>query len=801
MYVYILATFPYTIFYNYSTFNVALKEKQYFNAYMQALQQGSCKNKVIRAMYAGPECVGKSSIMRVFTQQQLVNLQGPTQIADKSDKMVHVKVYKIEDRTTCDLCQIWDDNVHEIVQESYKNQITRQHMISTSNQQMVDEHLSINDQHPNAAILSASENQLNTATISASPATSIISSIDYNLFLQQCQEFFQYYYPSWLNKTKEDSQYAKIWDFGGQSIYHVTHQPFLSGNSIYFLIFNINQDIHNKVIIRDGQLLNITYLQSMKEWLTSIIGGNANQVNMTATIDKDQAQYSLPIVILVASHGDYITNKQQGIRRFNQFERQLIAEMPRYKSHIYSSRIIFNCNPQDHSDVTLAEREQCCLRLHQIMKSFVQSLPFMRNPIPIRWYIIATILHTPVDNNNTVISSFINRIRTTRVHKIMTIQEITLLTQDFGLYEGHDKLIDMLSYLHDLGEIIFCHHGQFSIIVTDVDWLLRIFRAIIQLHDCPSGSLEIKSLYDEARQTGKISTTYIDYVLKPYNLLDKTKKSIINLMETYDILCAIKNGNDQDEGHFFVPYLLRSDVKPFDLTRYHVSDTLYIGYEHSDIPYIPDGIYYCLLSSCLKQWNNTKVQLYYQCAKFVLSCHDIIIKKDRSHIALQYCYQKLADPTSSHEIKSKVRTSIHEDRPHDIIKDKLSLLIDNRMPKFKGSKIRYYIRCNECDNFTGIENNYKLKSENLVQCQKCGILFKSQSMNDWIYPDQEYQDGKLNNPFMKYTKEFHFAEDQKLILQYLTKVIKINHLQYSTKRLTLLTLIHHFKISVRNLNL
>ena len=128
----------------------------------------------------------------------------------------------------------------------------------------------------------------------------------------------------------------------------------------------------------------------------------------------------------------------------------------------------------------------------------------------------------------------------------------------------------MLRYLHDLGEVIFCRQADaYGIIVTDVDWLLRIFRAIIQLHNCPTGSMDIQSLYEEASKSGKISTKYIDYVLKPYKLDDDTKKSIIKLMESYDILCTIKSDNDQDECHYFVPYFLRYDVKPFDLTKYH----------------------------------------------------------------------------------------------------------------------------------------------------------------------------------------------------------------------------------------
>ncbi|EDV25856.1 uncharacterized protein TRIADDRAFT_55360 [Trichoplax adhaerens] len=103
----------------------------------------------------------------------------------------------------------------------------------------------------------------------------------------------------------------------------------------------------------------------------------------------------------------------------------------------------------------------------------------------------------------------------------MTIQQIRQLAQKY-------ELRDMLTYLHDLGEIVFCDKvGDEGIIVTDINWLLCIFRAIIQLHDCQSGSLERQGKYEQVRQTGRISIDYTDYVLncKEIHLDIDTKKT------------------------------------------------------------------------------------------------------------------------------------------------------------------------------------------------------------------------------------------------------------------------------------
>ncbi|RDD40337.1 hypothetical protein TrispH2_008488, partial [Trichoplax sp. H2] len=377
-------------------------------------------------------------------------------------------------------------------------------------------------------------------------------------------------------------------------------------------------------------------------------------------------------------------------------------------------------------------------RLHYIIKTFVQLLPFIRNPIPIRWYIMATILNKSIRyHHNHAISVVMNQIRASRVHDIMTMQQIVTLSQECGLYESDDELKAMLIYLHDLGEVIYCDKvGDNGIIITNVDWLLNIFRSVIQLQDRLEGSLQIKREYEIASQTGKLSRIYIDYAIKKFNLDETSKETILKVMEAYDILCSVRNekGNNGEDCQYFVPYLLHYDVKPFDLSKYHVSDWLYIGYTHIDLPYLPDGIYYCLLSSCLKEWNNTKVQLYYQCAKYYLVDDDyyLIVKKEKSHIALQYCYQKINHPQIGKSVIDKVKNSIFHNRPQDIVKNKLISIVDGRMVRLKGACCRFYIKCSECGEETSIADKYNEKDINWIRCEYCSMQFSSQSLLDWM---------------------------------------------------------------------
>ena len=100
-------------------------------------------------------------------------------------------------------------------------------MESQSAVRLTDQHLSIcNQQHAIAPIQSATVNQHHVAstTLTSPHADSLtVQSTGSNLLVQQCRDFFQYYYLSCLDKTTDDSQYTKIWDLAGQSINHVTY--------------------------------------------------------------------------------------------------------------------------------------------------------------------------------------------------------------------------------------------------------------------------------------------------------------------------------------------------------------------------------------------------------------------------------------------------------------------------------------------------------------------------------------------------------------------------------------------------
>ena len=68
---------------------------QYFRAYIYALEEGGCKNNVVRIMMIGPENVGKTTLLKILTKQSLPKHERPTQVASGNYPLVELISFDI----------------------------------------------------------------------------------------------------------------------------------------------------------------------------------------------------------------------------------------------------------------------------------------------------------------------------------------------------------------------------------------------------------------------------------------------------------------------------------------------------------------------------------------------------------------------------------------------------------------------------------------------------------------------------------------------------------------------------------
>ncbi|RDD39640.1 hypothetical protein TrispH2_008390 [Trichoplax sp. H2] len=202
----------------------------------------------------------------------------------------------------------------------------------------------------------------------------------------------------------------------------------------------------------------------------------------------------------------------------------------------------------------------------------------------------------------------------------------------------------MLQYLHDIGEIEYCKKKELDgVIVINLDWLFRIFRLFIRIDGDKHvyRYAGVDDCFETAYKTNIMSGLRFEHAIAKFKLDKKERELILQLMESYHIVCKIDNENSDHDGRYsgqyFVPCLLRSSTE-LRLTNYFQSAWLYIGYERAS--YSPDGIFYCHLSACLKMWKNPQVEVYRRCVKYYIQDYqcEIIIKKEDGYIGLQYYY-------------------------------------------------------------------------------------------------------------------------------------------------------------------
>ena len=91
---------------------------------METITKEKCTPPLIRATFVGPPTVGKSSVMNMFTQQQLLRHQPSTPMISDSYKIVQQEKYNVENRTPDNSRQIWRKRILSAVNLSIGNILT-----------------------------------------------------------------------------------------------------------------------------------------------------------------------------------------------------------------------------------------------------------------------------------------------------------------------------------------------------------------------------------------------------------------------------------------------------------------------------------------------------------------------------------------------------------------------------------------------------------------------------------------------------------------------------------------------------
>ncbi|RDD36049.1 hypothetical protein TrispH2_011946 [Trichoplax sp. H2] len=106
----------------------------YIRDFICALQEGKCKNNLIRIMIIGPENVGKTTLLKVLIKQSLLANEAPTQVASGNHPLIELITFDTGDMVKTGLGTLADSKVGLAVLQSPSLQVTRQTLSNMKSQ-------------------------------------------------------------------------------------------------------------------------------------------------------------------------------------------------------------------------------------------------------------------------------------------------------------------------------------------------------------------------------------------------------------------------------------------------------------------------------------------------------------------------------------------------------------------------------------------------------------------------------------------------------------------------------------------
>ncbi|XP_019624634.1 PREDICTED: uncharacterized protein LOC109470229 [Branchiostoma belcheri] len=392
-----------------------------------------------------------------------------------------------------------------------------------------------------------------------------------------------------------------LWDFGGQATYYGSHQCFFTYRGIYILVMSLLQKLSDKVPDLDYKAAAdnlVTGRDYLDHWLNSV---------RTHNLVHGREQEGEPRVVLVLTHKDKVD--QSDIDKYKKDIRDHISDEAAGKHVLPEIFVIDNFN-EDNSDID---------ELREYLRKVAKGLWFMGQEVPMTW------LHLK--------SKLMNKRR--EDEPFCRFQDVIDLARSDDVDIADDSVVaDILTFLHDLGDIIFINEPVLRDHVTlRPQVMIDVFKTIITVPEYQQDRSidgEVAEMWRRLEIDGILSDRLLTIIWtkadqkmqKPFLL--RHKPFLKRLMEKYYLLCnATPIGGFGDtadkpekEEIYFVPSLLAA--KPDDSTLYpgHMTRCQHPLYVVFDNMFLPSGMFYRLQAICVRRFGFQESHVFAGCGRF-----------------------------------------------------------------------------------------------------------------------------------------------------------------------------------------
>ena len=428
---------------------------------------------------------------------------------------------------------------------------------------------------------------------------------------------------------EKDELFSILWDFGGQSVYYATHPIFLTERAIYILTCDLSRDPYQKAVsvVRKGlyknkedDYCNKTNLDNLDFWLSSVyslVGPHADGQNISVPLASPKM---LPPVFLVCTHADEPYCRHRDPRELALDIYGLLKKKP-YRNHLFKDVFVVD-NTKSGSQNECPE----VARLREEIISVAQSLPQMKEAVPLKWLRFEHILRSLLEKH----------------YKWISINEAKQIAKDECAIDDDEQFQTMLDFLHD--QKVLIHFNETpelnNMVILDPQWLIDIFKKVITVKRYEPTEYILEQFWLKLHETGILDERLLVHEWK--SLIDMYSKetcgTLIALMERFSLLCPWPS--DGEHKQYLVPSMLMSPPSD-DLVELLSSVRIPSLFVRFDLGRVPPGLFTRLVLQfyqwCNEEWKSQiQPQLFSNFARFhivpdqgvsiIIMCHSSSIE-------------------------------------------------------------------------------------------------------------------------------------------------------------------------------
>ncbi|XP_078354091.1 uncharacterized protein LOC144638729 isoform X2 [Oculina patagonica] len=443
--------------------------------------------------------------------------------------------------------------------------------------------------------------------------------------------------------------YSMLWDFAGQSVYYVTHVLFLTARAIYFLVYDLSQNPHDraKPLMKQGVYKSFqdrsnlkTNLDYLDLWMTSV-SSLASQDEDNIGPKSESLPKKLPAVFLVCTHAD----NPHGGRNPREMANEIFGFLKKkpYGPHLYDVFCVDNTKSGSESECPEVTR------LREEVLAVSNKLPYIDEAIPIKWLKYEKALQMMLELG----------------YKWISLDRAKYIASKVCKIGGDDETKTLLNFLHDLRILIHFDDSPElnTLVVLDPQWLIDVFKKVITVRPYHWKEKEFEDLWCKLEGEGILDENLVKHVWSDLNHQRETFEGLIAIMEKFGLLCPWPLSDGSCSKRYLVPSMLKSHP-PEALVKLAASaqvPSLFVKFESGQVP---SGLFPRLLLQFFQWgkeefWRPGNPKLYHNFARFFMSGDEgcsVILQCHSSSI--EVLYHSVGDNTADFSCTRVVRRQL-----------------------------------------------------------------------------------------------------------------------------------------------